>query len=863
MIPRPTVLLLLLACLLVAPVAAESEIVVDEDLFEFVDFSIGETTQPTGDGFTYNNDPIKVIRIKDITHFKELSSIVVSVAENGGQWGNGTIMETGRHDFTYSFNGKTRPGVVYVERFTNVGGTVTQSRFTIFLNDWDIGELTGEQSITLPFSIQYEVGQNRGGGIWRDSSLEIMFTGYRYGFVEYNQVPKYVRPKVSYSGGVPWRNHLTITKVAEGDYAQVPGFSIDLARRIYDLPYTSTLSVLSNSATVFTSTKNGIDESLWYAQTSITDINITSPSGKTYSFPLKQYIDINGAIIYGDVLDAYTGDPISGATITLTQTYLGTTHEATSDASGYRTDAPVTHDLPITITASATGYYDACYSFQAVPPYAEWYVPILMVPDAPPDIPVEDGTSLLYGYVLTQGSQQPIPGATITLNGVGTAATTSAGFYYFANVTPGSYTISASATDHGSVSEPVTIEATATQHNLALKGIYTLTITVKDADTLANIKNATISLSDGQEGTQNPAIFSVDYGSYTVTAAAEGYYPGTQSAYVDKLGSTTAAVLLVPKPEPTPAPEYPNYPPHNVQFKVINLFGAPIEGVNVTATGYETTSGSWDWLYSLIGVSTSTPIGNATLNGTTGDDGCIDFMMFESVKYLVTFNKTGEVNESMTVYPHETIYTVYAISLSSILNPFYGGGVNEYKSVLVNISTSTSGSDGTVTVRYQDQLNATTGGTVALTQTNTTSGEEDTLSSYSISGNTFSHDFDITDCEGESYFVRVRATHSNFTEGVNRDFGVTFPGERLNFGLPNEILIWAAMFIMTVTALMFGPSAAIQGLPVICFEGWLFLGIGWLRDLGDVNAAGLLVIMSFVAVVANIMGASKRARQQG
>ena len=852
MIPRPTVLLLLLACLLVAPVAAESEIVVDEDLFEFVDFSIGETTQPTGDGFTYNNDPIKVIRIKDITHFKELSSIVVSVAENGGQWGNGTIMETGRHDFTYSFNGKTRPGVVYVERFTNVGGTVTQSRFTIFLNDWDIGELTGEQSITLPFSIQYEVGQNRGGGIWRDSSLEIMFTGYRYGFVEYNQVPKYVRPKVSYSGGVPWRNHLTITKVAEGDYAQVPGFSIDLARRIYDLPYTSTLSVLSNSATVFTSTKNGIDESLWYAQTSITDINITSPSGKTYSFPLKQYIDINGAIIYGDVLDAYTGDPISGATITLTQTYLGTTHEATSDASGYRTDAPVTHDLPITITASATGYYDACYSFQAVPPYAEWYVPILMVPDAPPDIPVEDGTSLLYGYVLTQGSQQPIPGATITLNGVGTAATTSAGFYYFANVTPGSYTISASATDHGSVSEPVTIEATATQHNLALKGIHTLTITVKDADTLANIKNATISLSDGQEGTQNPAIFSVDYGSYTVTAAAEGYYPGTQSAYVDKLGSTTAAVLLVPKPEPTPAPEYPNYPPHNVKFTIQTLLGTPIPGVTVTAQGIQQTP-SQNILERLLGINmTSTPINSELMTGTTDTNGEINFMMVEAVKYRISLYKPDSVDQTLEIYPKEDTYPIIISTAGGPLLPDAGDALRDIR---INVTTSTEGDAGHIHIDYNDTTRKTTGLSIQVTQQNTTntSAPEDVIASHTVANDAnVTHTFDLSVYKGQSFFVRLEAEHPDFGT-INRDYAVAFKGVRVPLGpLPDGLYIYVAGFALMLLGGIFGATSATRGVVVIAFAGWLFWGFGWLDDLGLIAPVSLGLV-STIAVMGVIV----------
>ena len=215
---------------------------------------------------------------------------------------------------------------------------------------------------------------------------------------------------------------------------------------------------------------------------------------------------------------------------------------------------------------------------------------------------------MLYGSAITQGSQQPISGATVSLDGYGSTTTTSTGFYLFNNVTPGTYDLSASATLHDALTEPVTVEAPATQHNLALTGHYLLTATVKDADTLANIQNATIVLSDGQESTQNPATFTVDYGPYTITAAAGGYYPQTQSAYLDKPGTTTATVLMTAiAPTPTP-PEMPNYPPHNVKFTVQTLLGTPIPGVNVTAQGIQQTP-SQNILERLLGINTtSTPI---------------------------------------------------------------------------------------------------------------------------------------------------------------------------------------------------------------------------------------------------------------
>ena len=137
-----------------------------------------------------------------------------------------------------------------------------------------------------------------------------------------------------------------------------------------------------------------------------------------------------------------------------------------------------------------------------------------MSPNAPSDEPIEEGKSMLYGYIQTQGSQQPISGATVSLDGYGSTTTSSTGFYLFNNITPGTYTLSASAPLHDALSEPVTVDSAPTPHNLALKGHFLLTVTIKDGDTLANLQNATISLSDGQESTQNPATFTTDYGPY-------------------------------------------------------------------------------------------------------------------------------------------------------------------------------------------------------------------------------------------------------------------------------------------------------------------------------------------------------------
>jgi hypothetical protein len=325
-----------------------------------------------------------------------------------------------------------------------------------------------------------------------------------------------------------------------------------------------------------------------------------------------------------------------------------------------------------------------------------------MVSTSPPDIPTDPEKSMLYGYVITQGSQQPIQGATVTLSGVGSTTTSSAGFYFFNNVTPGDYTISASAPYHTSMSEPVTIGANATLHELTLAGTHSLTVTVKDANDQTLVPGTTITLSDSQTATgQNPATFSVEYGSYTFSVAAEGYYPATQAIYVERTGTTTATVLMTAiAATPDPA-DLTNYPPHNVRFHCIDDFGLPLSNVSVSAAYLETTS-PWSWFTDLLGIPSTVAINETTLAGTTGTDGSITFSMVEVVRYAITaHDPASNLSVNFTLYPQETQYTIQFRTRppsDAETHPLY-----ELEAVPLEGDTQVS-----LRLAYQDRDNATT-----------------------------------------------------------------------------------------------------------------------------------------------------------
>jgi len=468
-----------------------------------------------------------------------------------------------------------------------------------------------------------------------------------------------------------------------------------------------------------------------------------------------------------------------------------------------------------------------------------------MAPDAPPDVPTEPEKSMLYGYVQTQGSQQPIAAATVSLDGYGSTTTSSTGFYLFNNITPGGpYTLSASAPLHDALSEPVTVDSAPTPHNLALKGHFMLTVTIKDGDDLTNLHNSTISLSDGQESTQNPATFTADYGPYTITATAGGYYPQTQSAYLDKPGTTTATVLLTAKPEPVPPPEMPNYPPHNVRFLCIDEYNRPLQNVTLRAV-YQESTNPVDWFTSWLGLSPSVNINSTTLEGTTGLDGSVIFLMVESVQYRMTVTAPAPLNMTKTfdLYPKEDEITIRFVTsarpdLSTM--PTYD-----------LTATETDPSSVQLALSYHDTTNATT----SLTFNVYDHATGDVINTQTFDASSFpgtvSPTYDVTNTNGAMYRFGFTAQNSAHGE-ISQYKGITLKGDNLlvDLGFEDRTLYqWLAVLLLFLFAGAFSGTNVKQGAILVpLFGGGLFWFIGWLPiTLGaTISAIGFLGVLVYM-----------------
>lgn len=401
------------------------------------------------------------------------------------------------------------------------------------------------------------------------------------------------------------------------------------------------------------------------------------------------------------------------------------------------------------------------------------------------------------------------------------------------------------------------IPDTIAHNGPALAGLVT------DAATHKAIPNAQVSLPGSANATTSPTGFYLfdDHapGSYYVSASAAGYYPSHDYAVTLTEGNLTWQEIAL-SPSATASTGYgAQYPPHNVKFTVLTLFGGPIPGVNVSAQGFEQTP-SPNLIERLLGIDmTSTPINSELMSGTTDTNGEINFMMIEAIKYRIQLYKPDVVNQTLEIYPKEDTYPIIISTAGGPLLPDAGDALRD---IHINVTTSTGGDTGHIHIDYNDTTRKTTGLSIQVTQQNATdpSAPEEVIASHTVANDAnVTHTFDLDDYKGKSYFVRLEAQHPDFGT-VHRDYAAAFKGVRVPLGpLPDGLYIYVAGFGLMLLGGIFGATSATRGVVVIAFAGWLFYAFGWLDDLGLIAPASLGLV-STIAVMGVIV---TRYREEG
>jgi len=405
-----------------------------------------------------------------------------------------------------------------------------------------------------------------------------------------------------------------------------------------------------------------------------------------------------------------------------------------------------------------------------------------------------------------------------------------------------------------------------TQQDIYLTGQYTITFNVKSSTTNLSIANVTVVDSiSGQSypSTNGTAFLTEPAGLIYVNFIADGYQTKQVTYVVDM--DETHEVKLVPSETPN-NPVYNVYPPKDVKFHITSFFGAPIQNANVTIQGITTSTGNWDWLVTLLGIS----LDEVAINGTamtesTDTNGDVVFLMLPSVKYNITTTATGYTFPTSFIAPQAIEYTITANWNES----WFSSGNDTLKDVNVSVSwVKKNDTYSFVNISYDDQTLTTTGGTIQVyldsagRVANATSVATMDITSSSCSNSTIVN----TPTGGASYRVLVNATTTD--QNIVRTFTHYFKGAPVTLpGFDSESILWLALFIVIFTAAFAGAIHSPQMSIVLCVESWVFWAIGWLDALitqfwyGETAIIGILTLASFIALLWNITEGKSKVKR--
>jgi len=548
-----------------------------------------------------------------------------------------------------------------------------------------------------------------------------------------------------------------------------------------------------------------------------------------------------GVFVEGKTYDAESEEILPSVFVSYCQDYVGcknTTSDAVN-ASYQIKDLAV--DYEIHVGAAKTNYTHNNFSF--TPLRNGWYeINLFLLPDASH---INVTPPAIVGLTQTYPFRQNVSYATVRIwNETWNASTTtnSMGYFAFENLTPGTYYLNATRVKFKpSQTYEVNLSSGEIEYVYILMWeIYNLTIKARDAGTHSTIYNFKASLNDGEqvkETTIGKLNFSVEYGIHKVEVGADNYYSAIEYVYVYK--DMERVFYLTPFEEGITAAEQGvgiSYPPHQVEFVCVDMFGNPLPNIYVEATPISTTTGAWDWLLALFGIRNESIsyFTNQILNGTTDSRGAITFVMMENMEYEVRFvNESLGINKTIRIYPKADHYTV-------ILTPVTSSIVSSEDYITFNLSYEIVDDEITLSLVYNDSLAQTQNltffvynSTSLLYQQNFTN-----VSNVSVS-------YAVPYKAGEEDMWGYSAFHSKFGEmGRSRVLRIAW---FLDLGISRTYCTWIAIAIILFLTAMFSFTTVKFGYVAIPMVSLIFAYIGWLPNMSIIIIALCLGILAYMS----------------
>lgn len=248
-----------------------------------------------------------------------------------------------------------------------------------------------------------------------------------------------------------------------------------------------------------------------------------------------------GVNVHGLYLTTYAGDPGQRPAPLSLSVLNGGEHDSADVL-------PSPTPTPSTAASSPSGVAKPSPS----PTPSALLVPTPSVPALPPT--PTPGSATITGQVTDSQTRQPIVAATVSLSPGGMSTFTDVSGDFTLQPGPGTYTVTASATNYNSASQTVTVSsgqrAALSFRLTSTTSIGSIAGTVTDAATQAPIVGATVTLSSGLiRVTDTNGNFSygvVLSGTYTLTVSAVGYATQSQPVTVRAGRTTNAQIALTP-----------------------------------------------------------------------------------------------------------------------------------------------------------------------------------------------------------------------------------------------------------------------------------------------------------------------------
>jgi len=545
----------------------------------------------------------------------------------------------------------------------------------------------------------------------------------------------------------------------------------------------------------------------------------------------------SGVFIKGVTYDAKTEDILPSTFVSYCQENVGCENTTSNATTGAYEVENLVSDYEIHVGAAKTNYTHNNFSFT---PLREglYEIDLFLLPDTSH---INVTAPAIVGLTQSYPFRQNVSYATVNIwNETWNANTTtnSMGYFAFENLSPGTYYLNATREKFKS-SQTYEVELTSGEIEyvyILMHEIYNLTIRARDAGTHSTIFEFRAILNDGEqekETTTGKLNFSVEYGIHKVEVGADNYYSAVEYVYVCE--DTEKIFYLTPFEGEVKQGVGISYPPHQVEFACVDIFGNPLANVYVEATPISTTTGAWDWLLNLFGIRNESIsyYTNQTLNGTTDSRGAITFVMMENVEYEVRFvNESLEIDKTIRIYPKADHYTV-------VLTPTTSSITSSEDYITFNLSYEIVGDEINLSLTYNDALGQTQNLTFFVYNSTTLLYQQNftNVSNVSVS-------YTVPYKAGEEYMWGYSAFHSRFGEmGRSRILRIAW---FLDLGISRTYCTWIAIAIILFLTAMFSFTTVKFGYVAIPIVSLIFAFIGWLPNISIIIIALCLGILAYM-----------------